>query len=104
MEFWRRFTRSSVVSEASALLAVLAFLFFLAWGAFRLSRHWLDPPPALAVALLLIGAPELASWGRQIMLDVPAYAFLVWAAVFLVRHLKSGQKWPLFAAAVCTVA
>jgi 4-amino-4-deoxy-L-arabinose transferase-like glycosyltransferase len=92
------------VSEASALLTELAFLFLLAWGAFRLSRHWLDPPPALAVALLLLGAPELAFWGRQIMLDVPAYAFLVWAAEFLVRHLKSGQKWPLFGAVICAVA
>jgi 4-amino-4-deoxy-L-arabinose transferase-like glycosyltransferase len=92
------------VSEASALLTELAFLFFLAWGAFRLSRHWLDPPPALAVALLLLGAPELAFWGRQIMLDVPAYAFLVWAAEFLVGHLKSGQKWPLFAAVICAAA
>jgi 4-amino-4-deoxy-L-arabinose transferase-like glycosyltransferase len=92
------------VSEASALLTELAFLFLLAWGAFRLSRHWLDPPPALAVGLLLLGAPELAFWGRQIMLDVPAYAFLVWAAEFLVRHLKSGQKWPLFGAVICAVA
>jgi 4-amino-4-deoxy-L-arabinose transferase-like glycosyltransferase len=92
------------VSEPSALLTELAFLFLLAWGAFRLSRHWLDPPPALAVALLLLGAPELAFWGRQIMLDVPAYAFLVWAAEFLVRHLKSGQKWPLFGAVICAVA
>jgi hypothetical protein len=92
------------VSEASALATELAFLFLLAWGAFRLSRHWLDPPPALAVALVLLGAPELAFWGRQIMLDVPAYAFLVWAAEFLVRHLKSGQKRALFAAVICAVA
>ncbi len=92
------------VSEASALLTELAFLFLLAWGAFRLSRHWLDPPPALAVALLLLGAPELAFWGRQIMLDVPAYAFLLWAAEFLVRHLKSGQRWTLFTAVICAVA
>ncbi|HEX3417309.1 MAG TPA: glycosyltransferase family 39 protein, partial [Stellaceae bacterium] len=92
------------VSEASAMLTELTFLFFLAWGAFRLSRQWLDPPPALAVALLLIGAPELTFWGRQVMLDVPAYAFLVWAAEFLMRHLKSGQKWALFAAVICTVA
>jgi 4-amino-4-deoxy-L-arabinose transferase-like glycosyltransferase len=94
----------SGVSEASALLTELAFLFLLAWGAFRLSRHWLDPPPALGVALLLLGAPEVAFWGRQIMLDVPAYAFLVWAAEFLVRHLKSGHRWTLFAAVICTVA
>ncbi|HEY1978765.1 MAG TPA: glycosyltransferase family 39 protein, partial [Xanthobacteraceae bacterium] len=92
------------VSEASALLTQLAFLFLLAWGAFRLSRYWLDPPPALAVALLMIGAPELAFWGRQIMLDVPAYAFLVWAAEFFVRHLKSRQRWALFAAVICAVA
>ncbi len=56
------------------------------------------------MALLLLGAPQLAFWGRQIMLDVPAYAFLVWAAEFLVRHLKSGQKWALFGAAICVVA
>jgi 4-amino-4-deoxy-L-arabinose transferase-like glycosyltransferase len=92
------------VSEASALLTELAFLFLLAWGAYRLSRHWLDQPPALAVALLLLGAPELAFWGRQIMLDVPAYAFLVWAAEFLLRHLKSGQKWTLYAAVICALA
>ena len=92
------------ISEASALLTELAFLFLLAWGTFRLSRQWLDPPPALAVALLLIGAPELAFWGRQIMLDVPAYAFLVWAAEFLVRHSKSGQRWALFAAVICAAA
>ena len=92
------------VSEASALLTELAFLFLFAWGAFRLSRNWLDPPPAMAAALLLLGAPELAFWGRQIMLDVPAYAFLVWAAEFLVRHFKSGQKWTLFATVICAVA
>jgi 4-amino-4-deoxy-L-arabinose transferase-like glycosyltransferase len=92
------------ISEAAALLTEVAFLFLLAWGAFRLSRHWLEPPPALAVALLLLGAPELAFWGRQIMLDVPAYAFLVWAAEFLVRHLQSGQRWTLFAAVTCVVA
>jgi len=34
-------------------------------------------------------------WGRQIMLDVPAYAFLICAAEFLIRHLKSGQTWAL---------
>jgi hypothetical protein len=92
------------VSEASALLAEFGFLLFLLWGAFRLSRHWLDPPAALAVALLLLGGPELVFWGRQIMLDVPAYAFLVWAAGFLVRHLKSRQKRTLFAMVICAVA
>ena len=92
------------VSEASAQLAELAFLFLLAWGAFRLSRNWLDPLPALAVALLLLGAPQLAFWGQQIMLDVPAYAFLVWAAEFFVRYLNNRSKGALYGAAACTVA
>jgi hypothetical protein len=38
------------------------------------------------------------------MLDVPAYAFLVWAAEFLMRYLKCGQRWAVFAAVVCAVA
>jgi 4-amino-4-deoxy-L-arabinose transferase-like glycosyltransferase len=92
------------VSEASALLPELGFLLLLAWGAFRLSRNWLDPPGALAAALLLIAAPELAYWARQVMLDIPAYAFLVWAAALLVRYLRSRQKWTLFAAVICAAA
>jgi hypothetical protein len=92
------------VSEASALLTELAFLLLLAWGAFRLSRHWLDPAPALATALLLIGAPELAYWGRQIMLDVPAYALVVWAGEFMIRYLKGERRGVLCAAVVCAVA
>jgi len=92
------------VSEASALLVELGFLLLLAWGAFRLSRHWLDSLPALAVALLLLGAPQLAFWGQQIMLDVPAYAFLVWAGEFLVRYLNNRSKAGLFAAVLCAVA
>ena len=41
-------------------------------GAFRLSSRWLGPPSSLAVAILTIGAPEMAFWGRQPMLDVPS--------------------------------
>lgn len=92
------------VSEASALVAEFAFLLLLAWGAYRLSRHWLDPVPALAAALLLIGAPQLAFWGQQIMLDVPAYAFIVWSADFFVRYFRNRTKTALYAAALCMVA
>jgi 4-amino-4-deoxy-L-arabinose transferase-like glycosyltransferase len=92
------------VSEASALVAEFGFLLLLAWGAFRLSRHWLDPLPSFAASLLLIGAPQLAFWGQQIMLDVPAYACIVWAAEFFVRYLHTPAKKALYAAVVCTVA
>ena len=92
------------VSEASALLTELGFLLLLAWGAFRLSRNWLDLPGALAAALLLIAAPEIVFWARQVMLDVPAYAFLVWAAAFLVSYLRGGRRRSLLVAVICAVA
>lgn len=91
------------VSEAAALVPELIFLFVLAWGAYRLSRHWLNAAPALAVSLLLIGGPELCFWGRQIMLDVPSYAFLIWAVELHLRYLKGGSNRTLYAAVVCAV-
>jgi 4-amino-4-deoxy-L-arabinose transferase-like glycosyltransferase len=91
------------VSEAAALIPELASLAVLAWGAYRLSRHWLDAAPALAVALLLMGAPELSYWGQQIMLDVPSYAFLIWAVEFQLRYMKGGSPRALDAAVVCAV-
>lgn len=91
------------VSEASALVAELAFLAVLGWGAYRLSRHWLDTGPALAVAVLMMGGPELRYWGQQVMLDVPAYAFLIWAIEFQVRYMKKGAQASLYAAVICAV-
>jgi len=92
------------VSEAAALLCELTFLFLLACGAYRLSRHWLDSAPALGATLLVIGAPELLFWGQQIMLDIPAYAFLIWAAEFYLRYLKGAPNRCLYLATLFTVA
>jgi Dolichyl-phosphate-mannose-protein mannosyltransferase len=92
------------VCEAAALFCELAFLLLLACGAYRLSRHWLDPGPALGVSLLVIGAPELLYWGRQIMLDIPAYAFLIWSAEFYLRYLKGAAARWLYLAVLFTVA
>ncbi len=91
------------VSEAAALVPELAFLLVLGCGAYRLSRHWLDAAPSLAVALLLMGAPELYYWGQQIMLDVPAYALLIWAAEFHLRYMKDEAAPTLYAAVVFAV-
>jgi hypothetical protein len=92
------------VSEASALLCELTFLFLLGCGAYRLSRHWLDPGSALGATLMVIGAPELLFWGQQIMLDVPAYAFLIWAAEFYLRYLKGAANRWLYLAVLFAVA
>jgi hypothetical protein len=92
------------VSEATALLCELAFLFLLGCGAYRLSRHWLDPGSALGATLMVIGAPELLFWGQQIMLDVPAYALLIWAAEFYLRYLKGEPNRWLYLAVLFAVA
>ncbi len=39
------------------------------------------------MALILAGAPEIAYWGRQVMLEIPAFALIVWSAIFVVRYL-----------------
>jgi Dolichyl-phosphate-mannose-protein mannosyltransferase len=92
------------VFEAAALFCELSFLLLLACGTYRLSRYWLDPVPALGATLLLIGAPELLFWGQQIMLDIPAYAFLIWAAEFYLRYLKGADHRWLYLATVFAVA
>jgi 4-amino-4-deoxy-L-arabinose transferase-like glycosyltransferase len=92
------------VSEASALIPELFALFALGWGAYRLARTWLDEPASLAVAVLTIGAPEVCFWGRQVMLDVPAYALVMWAAVCHLRFLKGGPARDLFLAVLFAVA
>jgi hypothetical protein len=74
------------VSLFTALMAVSAFYLALAWGSYVLCRRWMDRAPALAATLLFVGAPEVASWGRQVMLEIPACAFLVWSAVAFLRY------------------
>jgi 4-amino-4-deoxy-L-arabinose transferase-like glycosyltransferase len=82
------------VSGFTALLTVACFYLALAIGAYLLSRRWMRPLPALAVTLLFIGSPEVAFWGRQVMLEIPAYAFLVWGAYLLFRY-KDTER-PIF--------
>ncbi len=82
-----------------------------------IARHWepaftfwrvggLDPVAALAAALLVIGAPKMTFWGRQAMLEVPAYAFLIWSAVFLLKYIDTGKRTLIYASSflfVCSL-
>ena len=92
------------VSEAAALIPEMISLFGLSWGVYRLSQNWLDNTSALAVVFLTIGAPSVSFWGQQVMLDVPAYAWLIWAAVFHLRYLKTAQPRTLYFSVLCVVA
>jgi 4-amino-4-deoxy-L-arabinose transferase-like glycosyltransferase len=92
------------VSEAAALVAEFVAMFFLALGSYRLARNWLPMAPALAVGVLMIGIPESQFWGRQVMLDIPAHAWLVWAAVFHVGFLRGGSPRSLYFSVLCVAA
>lgn len=91
------------VSESSALLAELIWFFILAYGAYRLSRRWLGPAGSLAVSLLLTAGPQLFYWGQQIMLDIPAYALIVWSAHFTLGYLENGKRRTLAVAVILAV-
>jgi hypothetical protein len=80
------------VSPASAVLTVTFFYAALAAGAWRLARRWLPEWEALACTILFLGLPEIALWGRQVMLEIPAFAFLVWSLVAFFRYTDTGRR------------
>lgn len=92
------------VSEAAALVPEMLSLLLLAWGTYRLAQNWMDRRFALAAAMLLAGAPGVGFWGRQVMLDIPAYAWIMWAAVLQLRYLRNGHAATLYLAVICAVA
>lgn len=82
-------------SHATAQAVIALHGLALGCGMYALARHWMDRWAALATALLLLGLPEIALWGRQVMLEVPALCWLVWAAYFAVRHGRRQGTWSL---------
>ncbi|MET0104959.1 MAG: glycosyltransferase family 39 protein [Sedimenticola sp.] len=79
------------VSQEVALLVVFIFYVTLAYGTYFLARIWLSPSISFGVALLLISSPEVAFWGRQVMLEIPAYASLVWSAYCFIKYTKDNR-------------
>jgi hypothetical protein len=92
------------VSSKVALLAVATFYLAMGLGAWRLTCRWLDPWRAGAAALVFVGLGEIALWGRQVMLEVPACAFLLWGAHWFLRWLDDAKPWRLYLAVVLLLA
>lgn len=76
------------VSHVAAQATVTLFVVLLGVSTYRLALRVVQPWGALAAALLAIGAPAMAFWARQVMLDVPACAVLMTAALFFVRYAE----------------
>ncbi len=92
------------VSHFVAQLAVSPFLFALGLGGYRLARLLLPRPAALGVGLLLLGAPGIALWGRQVMLDIPAHAALLWTVVCFASYVRHGRPRSLYGGIALFVA
>jgi len=87
-------------SHATAVAVVCAFDAALIVGAFKLASRWLPFWQAWAVGAIVAGLPEVALWARQPMTDVPAFAFLMWSAVLLLRYIETKRPLHLYLAAV----
>ncbi len=84
------------VSHVTAMLVMTGYYFAFGVGSYALARRWLPVPLAAATAVLAMGTPEIALWGRQVMLEVPAAAFLVWSLFVFVRYLDRDRPAALY--------
>jgi hypothetical protein len=92
------------VSHFVAQFTVSLFVLLLAVSVYTLSRMCLPRWSALGAALLAIGSPEAALWGRQVMLDLPAYALIVASACCLTRYLRDGRPLSIYLTALFLLA
>jgi 4-amino-4-deoxy-L-arabinose transferase-like glycosyltransferase len=92
------------VSHFAAQLTVALFALLLAGAAYRVARLVLPRWTALGAALMFMGAPEIALWTRQVMLDIPAHAMLMVSVLFFARHLLCGRQRELWFAALALLA
>lgn len=82
------------VSHAVCQAVVAAFAAALAVGGYAVARPVIGRAGAFALGLMLVLVPEVALWGRQVQLDVPALSLLVWGAWALARFLEAPRtRW-----------
>jgi 4-amino-4-deoxy-L-arabinose transferase-like glycosyltransferase len=84
------------VSAPSARLCVVFFGVLAAVGCYVFVRPLADRVTAVIAAILLIALPASTQWGRQVMLEVPLMASLLWAAVAFSWYFRA-PTWTRFA-------
>jgi Dolichyl-phosphate-mannose-protein mannosyltransferase len=92
------------ISQETALLVIGLFYAFLATGTYLLARRMLEPLPAFLAAACLVLAPEVTMWGRQVMLEIPMLALLVWSSWFLFKFVDTSRWQHLIVSALLVVA
>ena len=92
------------VSHFVAQFTVALFVLLLGVSAYLLSRLFLPRWAAVGAALLVIGTPETAFWGRQVMLDVPAYGLIALSAVCLTVYVRTVRPVAIYLTALFLLA
>jgi 4-amino-4-deoxy-L-arabinose transferase-like glycosyltransferase len=90
-------------SHNTALLVIMLHYIAFAWGSWHLFRIWLPGWSAIAATISLVAAPEIAFWGRQVMLEIPAFAFLIWGTVLFIHYTRTKRPSLLYWAAALLV-
>lgn len=90
-------------SHPAAQAVVSAFAGVAAFGLFRLARHAVGSLEATAGVLLLFASPGVLLWSRQVMMELPALAFLLLATVWFLRYLVRRRSGDLMLAAAFTL-
>ena len=94
------------VSHLSAMIVVFVFYFAMVLGIYYLGRRFFSPFAAAGLALAFAMSPEVSLWGRQVLLEIPMMALLVWCVWFGLRFLDKGAAVDLYLMAflgVCSI-
>jgi 4-amino-4-deoxy-L-arabinose transferase-like glycosyltransferase len=85
-------------SHASAQATVTVFVAVASYGIYRLSRTSVGILPATGAGLMLLATPEVLRWSREIVMDIPAMAFLLLAATAVLHYQETRRTRPLLLA------
>ena len=91
------------VSHRVAVACVGSFVVVLMFAVYALVRRNCTAPASFCAAVLALAAPEVLTWGRQIMLEIPMLAFMGWSAYFFLRYLEDTKPPHLFFSSILLV-
>jgi len=92
------------VTHFAAQLTVSLFVLILGGAAYGIARMFLPFWSAAAVSVLTLASPGVAFWGRQVMLDVPAYACIVLSAYFFACYMREPKSRFLYLMVLATLS
>lgn len=92
------------VSPASAQATVALFLLVAGLAAYAVARNWFDRGVSAGCALVFLGLPEVALWGRQVMLELPLAAMMLASVAAFLAFLRTGRPRELYFTAALLVA